>query len=80
MKTKDSQETVKAFLSMITKKNRMKKILVDKETEFAGAPKKFCVADGMQVYSTMSEAALAERTIRSLKNKLQRHKEDFGYK
>ena len=30
MKTKDSQETVKAFSSMITKKNRPKKIWVDK--------------------------------------------------
>ena len=37
MKTKDSQETVKAFSSMITKRNRPKKIWVDKGTEFAGA-------------------------------------------
>ena len=42
MKTKDSQETVKAFSSMITKRNRPKKIWVDKGTEFAGAFKKFC--------------------------------------
>ena len=70
MKTKDSQETVKAFSSMITKKNRpKKKIWVDKGTEFAGVFKKFCTAEGIQVYSTMSEtkAAFAERTIRSLK-------------
>ena len=69
MKTKDSQETVKAFSSMITKKNRPKKIWVDKGTEFAGAFKKFCAAEGIQVCSTMSEtkAAFAERTIRSLK-------------
>ena len=74
MKTKDSQETVKAFSSMITKRNRPKKIWVDKGTEFAGAFKKFCTAEGMQVYSTMSEtkAAFAERTIRSLKNILHR--------
>ena len=66
MKTKGSQETVKAFSSMITKKNRPKKIWVDKGTEFAGAFKKFCAAEGIQVYSTMSEtkAAFAERTIR----------------
>ena len=82
MKTKDSQETVKAFSSMITKRNRPKKIWVDKGTEFAGAFKKFCAAEGIQVYSTMSEtkAAFAERTIRSLKNILHRYMEEFGYK
>ena len=82
MKTKDSQETVKAFSSMITKRNRPKKIWVDKVTEFAGAFKKFCAAEGIQVYSTMSDtkAAFAERTIRSLKNILYRYMEDFGYK
>ena len=69
MKTKDSQETVEAFSSMITKRNRPEKIWVDKGTEFAGASKKFCAAEGIQVYSTMSETkvAFAERTIRSLK-------------
>ena len=82
MKTKDSQETVKSFSSMITKRSRPKKIWVDKGTEFAGAFKKFCAAEGIQVYSTMSEtkAAFAERTIRSLKNILYRYMEDFGYK
>ena len=44
MKTKDSQETVKAFSSMITKKNRPKKIWLDKGTAFAGALEKFCAA------------------------------------
>ena len=82
MKTKDSQETVKAFSSIITKRNRPKKIWVDKGTEFAGTFKKFCVAEGIQVYSTMSEtkAAFAERTIRSMKNILYRYMENFGYK
>ena len=82
MKTKNSQETVKAFSSMIPKRNRPKKLWVDKGTEFAGAFKKFCAAEGIQVYSTMSEtkAAFAERTIRSLKNILYRYMEDFGYK
>ena len=82
MKTKDSQETVKAFSSMNTKRNRPKKIWVDNGTEFAGAFKKFCAAEGIQVYSTMSEtkAAFAERTIRSLKNILYRFMEEFGYK
>ena len=82
MKTNDSQETMKAFSSMITKRNRPKKIWVDKGTEFAGAFKKFCAAEGIQVYSTMSEtkAAFAERTIRSLKKILYRYMEAFGYK
>ena len=67
---------------MITKRNRPKKIWVDKGTEFAGVFKKFCAAEGIQVYSTMSEtkAAFAERTIRSLKIFLYRYMEDFGYK
>ena len=46
MKTEDAQETVKAFLSLITKRNRPKKIWVDEGTEFAGAFKKFCAAEG----------------------------------
>ena len=82
MKTKVSQETVKAFSSMITKRNRPKKIWVDNGTKIAGAIKKFCAVEGIQVYSTMSEikAAFAERTIRSLKNILYRYMEDYGYK
>ena len=82
MKTKDSQETVKCFSSMITKKSRPEKIWVDKGIEFAGSFKKFCAAEGIQVYFSLSEtkAAFAERTIRSLKNILYRYVEDFGYK
>ena len=65
LKTKGSQETVKAFSSKITERNRPKKIWVDNGTEFAGAFKKFCAAEEIQVYSTMSEtkASFAERTI-----------------
>ena len=48
MKTKDSQETVKASSSMITERNRPKKIWVDKGTEFAGAFKKFCTVEEIQ--------------------------------
>ena len=82
MKINVSQETVKAFSSMITKKNRPKKIWVDKGTEIARAFKKFSAAEGIHVYSNMSEtkAAFAERTIRSLKYNLYRYMEDFGYK
>ena len=81
MKSKDSNETVRAFLSMITKKNRPKKNWVDKETKIAVEFKKLCKAEGIQIYSTKSEtkAAFAERTIRSLKNILYRYMEDNGY-
>ena len=67
---------------MITKKNQPKNIWVDKWTQFAGAFKTFCAAEGIQLYSTMCETnvAFAERTIRSLKNIPYRYMEDFGYK
>ena len=76
MKTKDSNEKVRAFLLMITKKNPPRKIGVDKGTE------KLCKAEGIQIYFTMSEtkAAIAERTIRSLKNIIYHYMEDNGYK
>ena len=82
METKDSKETVRAFLSMITKTNRRKKIWVDKGTEFAGELKSLCKAEGIQIFSTISEtkAAFVERTIRSLKKILYRYMEDNGYK
>ena len=84
MKTKDSQEFVKAFSAniMITKRNRPKKVWVYKGTAFAGAFKKICAGEGIQVYSTMKETktAFAERTIRSLKKILYRYTEVFGYK
>ena len=83
MKTKDSQETVKTFSSMIiTKKNRPKKVWVDKRTELAGAFETFCAAEGIQFYSSMNEikAVFAERTMRSLKNIFYRYMEDFVYK
>ena len=82
MKSEDSKETVRAFLSMITKKNRPEKVWLDDGTELAGEFKKLCKAEGIQIYSTMSEtkAAFAERTIRSLKNILYHYMEDNGYK
>ena len=82
METKVSDESVRAFLTMIKKNTRAKKTWVDRGTEFAGEFKKLCKAEGIQIYSTMSEtkAAFAERTIRSLKNKHYRYMEDNGYK
>ena len=50
MKTKYSHETVCAFLTMVTKKNRPKK-QVDKTTDFAGEFKKLCKAEGLKIYS-----------------------------
>ena len=81
MKTKKSKETVRAFLSMITK-NTSRRIWVDKGTEIAGEFKNLCRAEGIQVYSTMSEtkATFAEQTIRSLKKILYRYMEDNDYK
>ena len=82
LKSKASKKTVRAFLSMITKQNRPKKIWVDKGTEFAGECKKLCKDEVIQIYSTMSETKTAfdERTIRSLENILYRYMEDNGYK
>ena len=57
-------------------------VWIDKGTEFPGAFKKFCAAEGIHVYSTMSEtkAAFAERTELPLKNIVYRYMEDYGYK
>ena len=51
MKTKNSQETVRAFLTIITKKHWLKKNWVEKGTEFAVEIKKKCKAEGIQIYS-----------------------------
>ena len=69
METKDSKETVRAFLSRITKNNRPKTLWVDKGTKFAEKCTKLYKAEGIQTHSTMSEAkaAFAERRIRSPK-------------
>ena len=82
MKTIDSKETVKTFSKLITIKKRPRKIWVDQGTEIAQEFKKFCSAEGIEIYSTMSEtkAAFTERTIRSLKNILYRYMEDYGNK
>ena len=65
MKTEDSKETVRAILTMNTKKNQPIKNWVDKGKELAGEFKKLCEAEGIQINSTMTgtKAAIAERTI-----------------
>ena len=54
MKTKDSKETVRAFLKLITEKSRPKENWVHKGTEFAGEFEKFFKVEGIQIYSTMN--------------------------
>ena len=78
--TKSSRERFRSFLTTIAKMNRSKKIWVDKGTQFAGEFKKLCKAEGIQVYSIMSEtmATFAARIIRSLKNILYYYMEDNG--
>ena len=68
-KQKNSRETVRAILIMITKKNSPVKISVEKGTEFAGDTKKNWKAEGIQFYSTLSEteAGIAERRTCSSK-------------
>ena len=46
-KTKEAKETVRAFLTMIAKSNRPKKVWVDKGIEFAGEFKNLCKAEGI---------------------------------
>ena len=82
MKTKDSKETVRKFLTTVTKENRDTVFWVEKWTDFSEEFKKLCTAEAIEFYSTMSEtkAAFAERKIRSLKNILYRYMENYGDK
>ena len=81
MKTKGSEETVSAFLTVITRNVPPKKTWVDKRTEFAAEPKKFWKAEGIQLYSTMSETktVFVECRSWSMKNILYRCVEVFGH-
>ena len=67
--TKDSKENVRAFLND-NKKEPTQENLGTRGTEFVREFEKVCNAEGIQIYSTMSEtkAAFAECAIRSLKN------------
>ena len=68
MKTKESKETVKTFSEMNTKKNRPKKFWVDQGTGFAGEFGRFCSAEGIEIYSTLSETKAAFACIWRMKN------------
>ena len=54
-KTKDSEKTFRAFMTMITKKNRPRKIWIGMGTDFAGECKRLCKAEGIQFNLTTSE-------------------------
>ena len=79
MKKKDSGETVRALMTMITKKNRTKNLGSTRERNWIGSLKNFAKTEGIQIYSIVSETqdAFVERTIRSLKNLLYRYMEDY---
>ena len=81
MKTEDSTEKVPAFLNIITEKNSPKKIGVTRGQNLLQSFIKPCKAEGIQIYSTMSEtkAAFAERTKRSLKKIPYGYIEIYGY-
>ena len=76
MKSKDANETKRAFKRMI-KNKKPKKLWTDKGTEFKGPFKAFCEKQGIEIYHTQSEtkSAFAERNIRSLKNIIYKHLE-----
>ena len=82
VKRKDSKETVRAFLAMITKKIRPQRVWVDKGTEFDGESQNLCKDEQIQIYSTMNDtkAAIAERTKQPLKKLLSRYMEDYKNK
>ena len=50
MRTKDFKETTWAFLTMITEKNILKRMWLDKGTKIAGECKKFCKSEGIQFF------------------------------
>ena len=70
MKTINSKETVRSFLTIITKMNRVKTFWVENRIEFARLLKKLRNTEGIHSHYTVSEtrAALAERTVGFSKN------------
>ena len=70
------------LLSLITQQKQPREIWVDNGTDIAWEFKKSCKAEGLQIYSTMSDtkATFAERTKRQLKNIAYCYIEDYGYK
>ena len=82
MKTKGSKETVRLFLTMITKKNRTKKIWVDKGTEFAGEFKKIMQSwrNTNLLYNEWDQGCICWTYNTIPENILHRYMEDKGDK
>ena len=82
MKSKYSTDAVVAFKTMFRKKSMPAKVWVDQGTEFSGDFRKFCTVKKIKSYSTRSEteAAVAERAIKSLKNIIYCYMEENGDK
>ena len=82
MKSKYASNAVAAFKKMLRKKNKPDRVWVDQGTEFGGKFKKLCKSRDIKIYSTRSEtkAAIAERSIRSLKNITYCYMEENGDK
>ena len=82
MKTRASKNYVRTFSTMSTRLNQPSKIWVDQDTRFAGEHKKLCKTERIESSSSISdtEAAIAERTMRSLRNLLQLYIDKTAFK
>ena len=82
MKSNYSTDAVVAFKKKLRKKSMPAKVWVDQGTEFIGELRKFCTEKKIKNYSTRSEteAAVAERAIKSLKNIIYLYMEENGDK
>ena len=82
MKSKYSTDAVLAFKKLLRKKSMPAKVSVDQGTEFSGEFRKFCTDKKIKIYSTRSEtkAAVAERSMKSLRNIIYRYMEENGDK
>ena len=80
LKINNSKGTVRAFLTVITEKNREKKNLVDNGTDFAGEFQKVCKAGRREIYYTRSDtnATVFEHTLQSFKTILYCYMENEG--
>ena len=80
-RTKNSKETVRALLTMITKRIFRKKIAMTREQKLLESLKNYAeLKEYKFTLQRETKAAYAERTILSLKNLLYSYMEDNGYK
>ena len=82
LKDKKGASVVKGFKKIVSKSSRRpKKIWVDHGSEFYNKTfKNWLVDEGIEMYSTYNEgkSVVAERFIRTLKNKLYKHMTAIG--